>query len=241
VLLSARCAGCDAAGPSPCPTCRARLRPPAPEVDPPGLEGLVAVLRYDGPARALVARVKYRNQRQALAWMADALAAAVAERLAATPATPATPAGAAGGRRRIPGVLVTWAPTTGAHRRARGFDHGELLARAVARRLGAPCRSLLRRRPGPAQTGRAAAERRAGAPSFVTRGRVPPGALVVVVDDVVTTGATLRAATAALRSAGARSVLPAAVARTPARAGPAVGGPPGDRDQGPGVVPRGRL
>ncbi len=227
MLLAVRCAACDRPGPSPCPTCRAALRPPAPEVDPPGLDGLVAALRYDGPARALVARVKYRNQRQALAWLADALA---------------------GGHREPPdrsrlgrSVVVTWAPTTDAHRRARGFDHGELLARGVARRLGVPCRPLLRRRPGPAQTGRAAVERRAGGPSFIVRGRVPPGAVVVVVDDVVTTGATLRAASAALRAGGARSVVPAAVARTPARVAPAGIRAVESRDQGPGVVPRERL
>lgn len=199
MLLATRCGACDRPGPSPCPACHAALRPPAPDADPPGLGGLVALLRYDGPARPLVARVKYRNRRQAVAWLADGLAA----RLGATPVD-----------------IVTWAPTTGDHRRRRGFDHGEVLARAVARRLGRPARRLLRRAPGPPQTGRDAHHRRGAPPRFTVVRPLPSGTRVLVVDDVVTTGATLRAASAAVRRAGALPV-PACAARTPPPGPPA--------------------
>lgn len=193
MLLATRCGICYRPGGSPCRTCHARLRPPAPDVDPPGLPGLVALLRYDGPARDLVARVKYRNQRQAVAWLADGLASLLAaEDL----------------------DLVTWAPTTLDHQRRRGFDHGEVLARAVARGLGRPARPLLRRVRGPAQTGRDARHRRASPPAFAASGPLPRGSRVLVVDDVVTTGATLRAASAALSRQGA-IVRAAAAARTP--------------------------
>ena len=87
-----------------------------------------------------------------------------------------------------------------------------MLARAVAWRLGVPCRRLLRRTDGPPQTGRTRAERLEG-PAFVARRRVK-GA-VLLVDDVVTTGATLRAADAALRAAGAETVHCIAAAATP--------------------------
>ncbi|MGI8939256.1 MAG: phosphoribosyltransferase family protein [Iamia sp.] len=193
MLLATRCGICDRPGASPCRSCHARLRAPAPDADPPGLPGLVALLRYDGPARDLVARIKYRNQRQAVAWLADGLAALLA------------------------GVridMVTWAPTTPEHRRRRGFDHGEVLARAVARRLRRPARPLLRRVRGPAQTGRDAQHRREVPPEFATTDDVPAGTCVLVVDDVVTTGATLRAATTALGACGA-VVRAAAAARTP--------------------------
>lgn len=198
MLLATRCAACDRPGASPCPSCHGALRPPAPEPDPPGLDGLIALLRYDGPARALVARIKYRNQRQAVAWLADGLAAHA---------------------RRVAIELVTWAPTTGDHRRRRGFDHGEVLARAVARRLGVPARALLRRVEGPAQTGRPAHERRSAGPVFTPVRRLAPGTRVLVVDDVVTTGATLRASVTAVRLAGAVAV-PAAAARTPSGRAP---------------------
>jgi predicted amidophosphoribosyltransferase len=109
--------------------------------------------------------------------------------------------------------VVTWAPTTPAHRRARGFDHAELLARAVGRRAGLPVRALLTRLPGPPQTGARREERKVG-PRF----RARPDAIhrsILLVDDIVTTGATLTASAAALRRGGAATVTGLAAARTP--------------------------
>jgi predicted amidophosphoribosyltransferase len=109
--------------------------------------------------------------------------------------------------------VVTWAPTTPARRRERGFDHAELLAKAVARRLHKPARRLLRRLPGPAQTGRSLEERRR-APALEATGRAPLPRRVLLVDDVVTTGATVSAAARALRGVGAAEVRVVAAART---------------------------
>jgi predicted amidophosphoribosyltransferase len=160
---------------------------------PPGIDRLVVAFAYEGVARELVARVKYRNARAAVAWLADAMV----ERLGREP----------------PVDVVTWAPTTPARRRARGFDHAELLARAVGRRRGIPVRGLLLRAPGPVQTGARRAERRCG-PQLRARSAVN-GRSVLLVDDVVTTGATLTAAAGALRGSGALRVLGLAAARTP--------------------------
>ena len=79
-----------------------------------------------------------------------------------------------------------------------------------------PCRRLLERvgEDGP-QTGRSRAGR-LHAPAFRAHPHVPHGR-VLLVDDVVTTGATLRAASASLRRAGASDVVPAAFAATPGR------------------------
>ena len=110
--------------------------------------------------------------------------------------------------------VVTWAPTTVARRRQRGFDQAELLGRSVARRLHKPARALLRRRPGPAQTGQPAARRRSG-PRFETA--KPVAGRVLLVDDVITTGATVTAAALVLWAAGATEVVALAAARTPPR------------------------
>ena len=100
-------------------------------------------------------------------------------------------------------------------RRKRGFDHAQLLAKAVAERLQLPCRPLLARGPGPPQTGRPLEDRRRG-PSFTTRTK-PPGA-VLLVDDVVTSGATLAAAARALRVGGTKRVDTVLAASTPLKA-----------------------
>jgi predicted amidophosphoribosyltransferase len=144
-------------------------------------------------ARELVARVKYRNARAAVPWLAATMVDAAAAAGLAAP-------------------VVTWAPTTRRRRRARGFDPAEILARAVARRFAVPCVPLLDRRPGPPQTGLAAAARLVG-PRFVARRAGP--SRVLVVDDVATTGATLAAAAAALRATGTLHVLAITAARTP--------------------------
>ena len=197
MLLPVRCPGCGALGGAPCAGCASTLRPAPSLRVPPGVDSCLAVLAYEGVARHLVAKLKYRNHRDALGGLAAAMAALVL----------------------VPAAVdvVTWAPTTAARRRARGFDHAELLARAVAHRLHRPCHPLLVRHPGPPQTGRSRGERRAG-PVLSPRGRCPPS--VLLVDDVVTTGATVSAAARALRSAGAARVSVVAAARTPALARP---------------------
>jgi predicted amidophosphoribosyltransferase len=111
--------------------------------------------------------------------------------------------------------VVTWAPTSAKRLRRRGYDQAELLARAVAARLGLPCKRLLRREPGGVtQTGRSRIERQNSPPRFRAR-RLLQAERVLLVDDVLTTGATLRSAAAALRAAGAQSVTTRAAAATP--------------------------
>lgn len=195
VLLPTTCPCCGTRGEAPCAGCRARLRPPPAAPPPAGVDEWVALLSYEGVGRELVARLKYRNARSALAWLADGLAGLV------------DPAGV---------DVVTWAPTTEARRRARGFDQAELLALAVARRLRRPCRRLVHRGPGPPQTGRAGAERRRGL-GMRSVARTPRS--VLVVDDVATTGATVASVAAALRGSGTVEVRVATAARTPAHPG----------------------
>jgi len=195
-MFPAVCPGCGRPAEPVCAACVRTLRPPPSLPPPAGVDRWLAPFAYEGVARELVARVKYRRARATVPWLAACMA---------------RPVVAAGAHTRV--GLVTWTPTTMSRRRARGFDHAEAMARAVARELGLPARATLRRRPGPPQTGRPAAARRAG-PQFDAR----PGPLagrVLLVDDVATTGATLAAAAEALRRAGVTSVVAVTAARTP--------------------------
>ncbi len=109
-------------------------------------------------------------------------------------------------------TLLTWAPTTPAHRLERGMDQAELIARHVGALTRIRCRKLLRRINNESQTGFSRSERLIR-PEFVAR-PLRRSTNIVVIDDVVTTGATFRAAAHALVLAGAQSVTCIAPSRT---------------------------
>ena len=108
--------------------------------------------------------------------------------------------------------VVTWAPTTSRHQHERGMDHAELIARHVGVLLALPTKRLLRRVNTVSQTGLDRDERLIS-PEFVAR-PLRPRSNVLVIDDVVTTGATFWAATQALVEVGAKSVVCVAPSRT---------------------------
>jgi len=194
MIFQIRCAGCDAPGAAVCTTCRFALLGPRPR---PGSHGVHAALPFTGRARSVVLGLKYRNRRQVARHLAGLVVNAIV---------------ANGDHLDLD--AVTWAPTSAARRRSRGFDQGELVARHVARQLGVSSRRLLERTgPAVAQTGRSRVERLNG-PEFVARPGLG-GQRVIVVDDVVTTGATMRAAAAALRHAGVADPRLYAIASTP--------------------------
>lgn len=151
---------------------------------------------YDGEIRSRILRLKYANERRLAAGLALELAAHVR-------------------RRHLVCDVVTWIPTTRKKRNTRGIDQAELIAVHVAKILEVPCRHLLIRARDVTQTGQTRAVRLA---QVRFRARRPSWARsVLVVDDVVTTGASMRAAHAALTSAGAGMVHCVAVAVTPPR------------------------
>ncbi|WP_404312820.1 ComF family protein [Agrococcus terreus] len=205
VVWPVDCAGCGARDAAVCTACAAALDGPLVLERLGGLP-LVAAAVYEGPVRGLVARAKEHAGRAE----ARALAAGLARALAAAPA----------------GVPVR-VPSSREGRRRRGFDPVALLLR----RAGARAPALRRAPAGAARTGgalrggaqktRSADDRRlAAAGSLVVPAglaRRLAGRPVVVVDDVVTTGATALEAVRALRAAGAEPVAIAAVARAPRR------------------------
>lgn len=107
---------------------------------------------------------------------------------------------------------ITWVPAAPAKQRRRGFDHALAIAHPVAALLGAPMLELLSR--GDAADQRALGrEQRASnvASAFASKGSAP--ARVVLVDDVMTTGATAQEASRALLQGGATEVRVAVIAR----------------------------
>jgi ComF family protein len=102
-------------------------------------------------------------------------------------------------------ALITSVPMTSLRRLRRGYDQAELLARQVARELETPFISTLSRRPGRPQERRTRAERLM-LRSTAFRERRPLEGTILLVDDVLTTGATAAACTRALLRAGADAV-----------------------------------
>jgi predicted amidophosphoribosyltransferase len=245
LLLPRECAGCGVPGAVLCRRCAALLAVPhlaQPRRFPAGFPPTVAAGAYAGPVRPAVNAFKERGRAELSRPLGAALALAVAGVLAGLSTRP-------GPVRLVP------VPSGAAALRARGRDHvRELTARAVAelRATGVPAEEVrLLRRSGRAadSAGLSAAQRRANlAGTFALRDgarELPDGAVLVVVDDVVTSGATLTEAAAVLApTAGLAGppVLAAVVAATPRRpparapqhVPPGRRGGPADRLSGPG-------
>jgi ComF family protein len=154
---------------------------------------------YEGTLRVLVHELKFRGRRRVAGRLAEMLLASPEVRavLAAEPTRAVSP-------------VVVPVPLHPRRLLERGFNQSALLAQALAEGHGLRLveGALTRREHTPPQTGLSAAQRRANvARAFVVRRRAPvTGRIVVLVDDVVTTGATARACARALVSAGAAEV-----------------------------------
>src|SRR5437588_21378 len=160
-----------------------------------------APFAYRGPARSALLRLKFNGWR--------AVAEALGRAMAAVHAGPAD--------------AVTWVPLSPGRRADRGYDQALALAAVVSKRLGLSLVPLLERvTDTPPQSSRGGAERRrAMRGAFRAIGGRAPPTRVLLVDDVLTTGATAAERASALRSAGALEVALLTAARATSEALPA--------------------
>ncbi len=179
--------------PERCSACRARASP---------LREVRAASLYRAPLDRLLPRFKFHHDLAAGRLLATTMAAAFA---------PLAACGAA-----IPATLIP-VPLHRSRLRQRGYDQALELARPLSRRLGLPLRAngLHRARDTPPQSRLDAAQRRRNLrDAFAWTAAAPPPAHAILIDDVMTTGATLHAAAQALRRAGAQRVDAWVCART---------------------------
>lgn len=199
-----RCAGCGDEGESLCSRCVLCLSgspfvaDPTPR--PAGLPPVFAATVYAGPARAALLAYKERGRVALAAPLGDALARAV---------------------QSADVDLIVAVPSSRRARRSRGYDHVALLARRAAAMTGLPAHQALAHHRRVADQSTLGAVDRARNTLGSMRFTGPPdslsGARAVLVDDIVTTGATAAEAVRALRFGGVDVTAVAVVAATPRR------------------------
>lgn len=185
-----KCLCCDTLsdGEALCPTCRKSLEVMRLAPMDAGDERIRSVFRHDGVAKELVLRLKLECLEDAAAVLAEYMAEEL-QRMHLPPDT-----------------VLTWVTMPERRRKERGIDHGRVLCETVGRLSGRPVRQLLRR-TGKMHTqrglGREARLRNLNGTFACQKQLSSP---VLLIDDVMTTGATASACAAVLRTAGAPRV-----------------------------------
>lgn len=151
--------------------------------------------QYSGTAKELIRRLKFVR--------AKAAASTVAEMMyESLPDLPKT-------------TIITYIPTATSRIRLRGYDQSKLLAKEIAKRRGLRYSTLLVRH---GQTRQVGADRKhrikqAAKNYSVRQSSLLPGSTVLIIDDILTTGATLESAAKLLKNAGAKHVYGAVFAK----------------------------
>lgn len=176
-------------------TCPACLRHTA-------LSGVVVAHRYDGAVKELVRALKYDNK---------VAVSKTFEQMLSPLLVPSKVEGLSPANYDF----VTAIPGAPSRYRHRGYHQAELIAKRVARALGLPYRRVLGRLEVDSQVGSSRGQRflRVKDSFWVRRPESVIGQRVLIIDDVLTTGATLGEAARVLKAAGAKSVWGAVVAK----------------------------
>jgi ComF family protein len=195
-LAPYECLGCTMEGYLLCPACIQQL-PPAPPLPRPNLVAAIFTgTVYGGTAKELVARLKFSGAQAAVRPITDRL----------LPLLPAED-----------DILIMPVPTAVRRVRSRGYDQARLIARELSRRSGLAYENCLVRDGHTHQVGASREQRlRQLAGAFrVKDPRSVRGRRILLVDDVMTTGATMERAALVLRKAGADRVSAMVFARVP--------------------------
>lgn len=198
--LPGRCPCCNTVGPVPCTTCASEVTRPTRVPTPTGIDHLAVAFDHHGVGRELVLAWKFQHCRALEPWFA----ACLVHRLGDWCATGQPD-------------LITWVPASISGRRSRGHDQSRRLATLIGRETGCATAGLIARVDRRRQAGRNRSERVADDNRFRRVRRAPrlDDVHVLVIDDVLTTGASLASVAAVLRALGAASVDAAVVSARP--------------------------
>jgi ComF family protein len=206
LLFPDRCVGCGRFQSLLCPSCVAKLRPGSHNgrlrtgnhIYAPLLDDALVAFVFESPLREAIHALKYQRKRRIAVLLGDLLATYLRSH-------------------PLPTHVDALIPVPLHPRRLteRGFNQSELLAQRLAQLSGIPLLTvgLVRSRDTRQQVGLDAHERHENVKgAFSWQRRKPPPARVLLIDDVLTTGATMDACAYALRAAGAHEIYALALA-----------------------------
>jgi ComF family protein len=199
VIICKTCIQVVPESPMCCYRCERSIQYPCRYCPAAPLASVQAATLYIGTSKVLVGKMKHDGVQEAARCIADCML----------------------DRCNVPrDAVFVPVPTATKHIRSRGYDHARAIACILAARTQRPLEACLRRSSQTQQAGASRQQRLAQLRDtfWVQRSSAVQGQNIVLVDDVVTTGASLEAAAKALRMAGAQSVSAVVFARTPLRA-----------------------
>lgn len=206
-----RCRGCKKEGLLLCRVCESQLPAMLPYcshcgalkhkgsrttcIPTPSIKEYRVATVYDGVPKELVHALKFGNARQAAIHIGDILAACLIDMSSSS------------------SLVICHVPTATSRVRRRGYDQSALIAKRIAHRLKVPYRPLLHRQGQQRQLGKSRSIRGEQLDSAFWANKDLTKTEILLIDDVITTGATMRAAAQVLCRAGAERVVAAAFAR----------------------------